>query len=255
MATPTPTAAEGTDATRRMPMQSPERLRRATWLLELYRSALGKKYVMAVTGIYLMAWITGHVIGNFKIFLSAESFDHYSEWLRVGLGVPILPETVTLWIIRILLIVAFALHIHAAYALTVINRRARPDAYESKRDYVAADFAARTMRWTGVIVGLYVLFHLADLTWGYVNPAFEHGEVYNNTVSSLQRWPVALFYILATLALAYHLYHGAWSLFQSLGINKPRFNHWRRIFAIAFAAFIAVGFISVPAAVWAGVVS
>ncbi len=153
------------------------------------------------------------------------------------------------------LIVALVLHIHAAYALTVMNRRARRVSYESDRDYVAANFAARTMRWTGVIVLLFIGFHLADLTWGNANPEFVRGEVYQNVVASFSRWPVAIFYIVANLALGLHIYHGTWSLFQSMGWNKPRFNVLRKQFAVAFTVVIVIGNLSFPIAVLTGIVS
>jgi len=228
--------------------------RRAAWAVDLYRSAVGKKYVMAITGIVLMLYVLAHMLGNLKIYLGPAALNEYAEFLR-DMGEPVAPRSVVLWILRIGLIAAFVLHIHAAYALTVMNRRARPVAYQSQRDYVAANFAARTMRWTGVIVGLFVLYHLADLTWGFANPAFIRGDVYHNVVASFQRWPVSLLYILANLALGLHLYHGSWSLFQSLGINNPRFNHWRRYFAVAFALIITLGNITFPAMVLAGIVS
>jgi succinate dehydrogenase / fumarate reductase, cytochrome b subunit len=169
--------------------------------------------------------------------------------------VPILPESGTLWLLRLALIVSLVLHLVAAYQLTVMNRTARPDAYRSKRDYVAADFAARTMRWTGVIVLLFILYHLADFTFGWVNPQFEHGLIYNNFVTSLGRPAVAIFYLLANLALGLHLYHGGWSLFQSMGWNNRRFNHWRRAFAIGFAAVVVIGNLSFPIAVQLGIVA
>ena len=228
--------------------------RRRPWLLELYGSAVGKKYAMALSGIVLMAYVLLHMIGNLKLYFGQEAMDEYAEWLRV-FGAPAVPDMTTLWIVRVLLLVAFVVHIHAAYALTIMNRRARPERYQSRRDYLAADFAARTMRWTGVIVLLFVLFHLADLTWGYVNPEFEHGAVYSNVVASFSRPVVSAFYIVANLALGLHLYHGAWSLFQTMGWNRPRFNHWRRWFAIAFAVVVAGGNISFPIAVLAGVVT
>jgi succinate dehydrogenase / fumarate reductase, cytochrome b subunit len=119
---------------------------------------------------------------------------------------------------------------------------------------VAADFASRTMRWTGVIVLLFVVFHLLDLTWGPANPDFRAGDPYHNVVESFQRWPVALVYVAANVALAFHLYHGAWSLFQSMGWSQPRWNVWRRRFAIAFMVLVAGGNISFPIAVLAGAV-
>lgn len=208
---------------------------------------------MAITGIALLGYVLFHMLGNLKIYFGAADINHYGEWLR-ELLVPFVPRTVTLWILRIGLILAFAFHIHAAYALTRVNRRARPERYQSRRDYVAADFASRTMRWTGVIIALFVLFHLADLTWGTANPDFVRGDVYGNVVASFQRVPVAVIYIVANLALALHIYHGAWSMFQSLGLNNPRFNSWQRYFATGFAILIAVGNVSFPVMVLAGVV-
>lgn len=227
--------------------------RRAPWPIDLYRSSIGKKWVMAITGIALLGYVLFHMLGNLKIYFGAADINHYGEWLR-ELLVPFVPRTVTLWILRIGLILAFAFHIHAAYALTRVNRRARPERYQSRRDYVAADFASRTMRWTGVIIALFVLFHLADLTWGTANPDFVRGDVYGNVVASFQRVPVAVIYIVANLALALHIYHGAWSMFQSLGLNNPRFNSWQRYFATGFAILIAVGNVSFPVMVLAGVV-
>ena len=134
------------------------------------------------------------------------------------------------------------------------NRRARPQRYQGPRSYVAADFAARTMRWTGVIIALFVLFHLADLTWGFANPDYVHGEVYDNVIASFSRPPVAILYVIANLALGFHLYHGVWSLFQSLGLVNRRFNAWRRYLAVAFAVVVAGVNVTFPLAVLFGVI-
>jgi succinate dehydrogenase / fumarate reductase cytochrome b subunit len=218
--------------------------------VSIYRSDIGKKYVMAVTGMILMAFVLAHMIGNLKLYLGSGALDRYAAWLRTA-GEPVLPRATLLWITRIVLLGAVGLHLHAAYALTLSNRRARPEPYRSKRDYAAADFASRTMRWTGIIVVAFVVFHLLDLTWGTTNPDFIAGDPYHNVVASFRRAPVALAYVVANLALAFHLYHGAWSMFQSLGWVAP----WRRPFAIGFATLIAVGNLSFPIAVLTGVVS
>lgn len=233
----------------------PTAARRKPFFVEFYGSAIGKKYVMAITGIMMMGYVLAHMIGNLKIYLGAESLNFYGEWLRESLGYPILPHTVTLWILRLSLLAAFVLHIHAAYALTRTNRKARTVGYAGKRDYVAADFAGRTMRWTGVIILLFVIWHLADFTWGVkaVNPDFVRGEVYDNVLSSFQRPAVAVWYIAANIALGMHLYHGAWSLFQSMGLSSRSFNVWRRWFAIGFALLITVGNLSFPIAVMTGI--
>src|SRR4051812_43198217 len=134
----------------------------------IYATAVGKKYAMAISGMLLMVFVLVHTIGNLKLYFGASSLDNYSHWLR-EVGEPALPRQWLLWGVRIILLVALAVHLHAAYALTRMNQRARPDTYRSKRDYAAADFASRTMRWTGIIVLLFVIFHLLDLTWGAAN--------------------------------------------------------------------------------------
>jgi succinate dehydrogenase / fumarate reductase cytochrome b subunit len=223
-------------------------------LLNFWRSAVGKKWVMALSGIVLLGFVLGHMVGNLKLFLGPTHLNEYAEWLRT-LGEPALPRTVLLWGVRIGLIAAFAFHIIAAAQLTRMNHQSRPVKYQSHRDYVAANFASRTMRWTGVIVGLFVIFHLFDLTWGQANPDFVRGDVYDNVIASFERVPVAIIYIVANLALAFHIFHGAWSMFQSLGWNNPKFNQWRRGFAIAFATVIAIGNVSMPLLVVTGVVT
>jgi succinate dehydrogenase / fumarate reductase, cytochrome b subunit len=237
--------------------------RKVPFAVEFYRSAIGKKWAMAVTGVFLILFVLGHMLGNLKMYLGAMSnskyafhIDEYGEFLR-ELGQPIFPRTVLLWLIRFLLIGAFALHMHAAYSLTVMNKKARTVNYASKRDYLAANFASRTMRWTGTIVFLFLVWHLADLTWGLKGIAgsdWKRGEVYNNLDSSLSRIPVALLYIVANIALGVHLFHGAWSFFQSLGVNNPRFNKARRGIAIGIATLIVAGNVGFPIAVLTGVV-
>jgi succinate dehydrogenase / fumarate reductase, cytochrome b subunit len=231
-----------------------EKKRRKPFLLDLYSTAVGKKYAMALSGIALMGYVLAHMIGNLKMYLGPEDINHYGEFLR-ELLVPLAPRTVVLWTLRIGLLGAVVLHIHAAYSLTVINRQARSVKYQSERDYEAANFASRTMRWTGIIVGLFVIFHLADLTWGSANPNFVRGDPYDNLFNSFDRVPVAIIYIVCMLALGFHIFHGAWSMFQSLGLNNPRWNIWRRYFAIGFALLITVGNISMPLLITTGVVT
>lgn len=202
-------------------------------LIDLWRSAVGKKWVMALSGVGLMGFVFAHMFGNLKMFLGRTEFDHYAEGLR-DLFSPIIPHGWALWGLRIGLIVMFALHIISAAQLTAMNRRSRPIRYQSPRDYIAANFAARTMRWTGIIVLLYLAYHLADLTWGWVNPDFVHGAAYDNLVASLSVPYVAAIYLVGNIALGIHLFHGAWSMFQSMGINSPRYNGVRRAFAAGF---------------------
>lgn len=241
-----------------MATAAPPQARRTPWIAEFYGSAIGKKYAMAISGVVGLGYVFAHMAGNLKIYAGAEDFDKYAAWLREGLLTPILPEYGMLWIMRLVLIAALVVHVHAAWALTVMNKQARGTAYQGPRDYVAADFAARTMRWTGVIVLLFIGFHLADMTWGTqpaAPEAWEKGAAYANLVASFSRPAVSAFYILANLALGVHLYHGVWSLFQSLGINNRRFNHWRRGLAIGFTLVVVGGNLSFPIAVMAGIVS
>jgi succinate dehydrogenase / fumarate reductase cytochrome b subunit len=231
----------------------PRPARRGHPLVQFWRSAVGKKWIMALSGIGLLFYVLAHMVGNLKLFLGEEHLNVYAEWLR-ELGEPVFPRTVVLWGMRVGLIAAFVLHIVTAYQLTRMNAQAR-DRYQSPRDYAAANFASRTMRWTGVIIALFVIFHLLDLTWGSANPDFRRGDVYDNVIRSFERVPVAIVYIVANIALAIHIFHGAWSMFQSLGWNNPRFNIYRRWFAAVFAIVIGVGNVSMPLLVVTGVVS
>ncbi len=173
----------------------------------------------------------------------------------------------TLWILRIVLLVALVVHVHAAWGLTVINRRARPDGYRTPRNYQLANFASRSMRWTGVIVLLFIAYHLADITWG-VQPAaaaeWELGSVRSNLIGSMTRPIPAAFYIVANIALGVHLYHGVWSLFQTLGVGSARgfqmapgatTTDWRRAAALGFTAIVVIGNLSFPIAILTGIVS
>ena len=237
-----------------MAATAPERAKQAPFLVELYRSALGKKYVMAITGIIFLGYVLAHMIGNLKLYFGAEDFNTYAEFLR-RLLYPIAPESATLNILRAMLLLALVGHVVAAWQLTTMNRRARPESYRGKRDYVAADFAARTMRWTGVIVLLFLAYHLADLTWGWVNPAEAGATVYEKVVASFSVPVIAAFYLFANLALGLHLYHGVWSLFQSMGWNHRRFNRARRSLAILFTVVVVGGNLSFPIAVLLGIIS
>ena len=229
--------------------------------LSLYQTAVGKKWVMAVTGIILLGFVVSHMVGNLKLYLGVVEHngameydaDVYGEFLR-DLLVPLFPRTVFLWIIRLVLIAAFALHIHAMYSLTRMNLTANKT-YSSKRDWLAANFASRSMRYTGVIVLAYLIFHLADLTWGWL-PWYDYqrGHVQENVVNSLSNPAVAIIYIVANVLLAVHIFHGAYSMFQSLGVSNPAYNSLRRGFAVAIAAAILIGNVSFPIAVLTGVI-
>jgi succinate dehydrogenase / fumarate reductase cytochrome b subunit len=233
--------------------------RRRALLLDLYSTAVGKKYAMAISGIALMGFVLFHMLGNLKMYLGAAELNEYAEFLK-KLLYPLAPKESVLWILRAGLLGMLVLHLHAAWSLTMLNRAARPVKYQSARDYEEASLASRSMRLSGIVVVAFLVWHLLDLTFGVVNTVgtdgeFVRAEVYANVVRSFERWPVALFYIVANLLLGLHLSHGAWSIFQSLGWSNPRFNAWRRAFARGFAAVVVIGNVSFPVAVLIGVVS
>ena len=223
-----------------------------TWFGNFYRSAIGKKAVMAVTGIVLFLWVFLHMIGNLKLYLGPEHLNEYAAFLRSMFG-PAVPESGMLWLSRVILLVAVVFHIHAAYALTIMNREARPIDYKD-RAFPSATYAARTMRWGGVIIFLFVIYHLLHLTTGQAHHDFIKDDPYHNVVAGFRVWWVAAVYIIANLALGLHLYHGVWSMWSSLGVTNERVNAWKRPFATAFALLITVANVSFPIAVLTGIV-
>ena len=224
-----------------------------SWIIELYRSPMAKKAVMAVSGIGLFGFVLVHMLGNLKLYQGAEKLNSYAEGLR-EIGAPFLGHGEALVIARIGLIAMVLLHILSAYQLTRINRRARPVSY-AKQTPQASTYASRTMRWGGVIILLFVIYHLMHLTYGNVHSDFKAGDVYHNVVIGFQNPLISAFYIVANIALAFHLYHGLWSMFQTLGVNGPRFNIMRKRFALAFAGLISLANISFPLAVLSGFVT
>ncbi|MDI2124588.1 succinate dehydrogenase cytochrome b subunit [Yinghuangia seranimata] len=218
----------------------------------LWRSTVGKKAVMAVTGLIMLAYLVAHMIGNLKIFFGPGEFDHYAHWLRT-IGGPVLHYEWFLWILRVVLVAAVVLHGVAAYQLSRRDLAARPVKYARPR--ARTSYATRTMRWGGVILGLFVVWHILDLTTLTVNPNAQHGHPYANVVASFDRWYVAAFYIAAMLALGLHIRHGFWSAAQTLGANSPRRDRAFKAAANALAALLTVGFVSVPVAVLTGIVS
>lgn len=242
--------------------QAPKTRRPAPWPIAFYQSSVGKKWVMALTGVVLTIYVIAHMIGNLHLYQGVDHMNEYGEFLRT-LGEPILPRSGLLWILRAGLFGAFVLHLHAAYVLTRVNHAARPEKYQGPRqyavkaDYPVMSYASRTMRYSGVIVLLFIFWHIADLTLGVaVAPnGFMEGLPYENTVASLSRWGVAAIYIVANLLLGLHLRHGVWSMFQSLGANNPTFNKWRHYLATAIAAAVVIGNISFPIAILTGFVA
>jgi len=215
-------------------------------LAAFWDSSVGKKAVMAVTGIMGVLFVVGHMVGNLQVFQGAERLNAYGHLLHG-------PLNELVWGARVALLVALVLHVVAAWQLTMRNRAARPVDYATRTPQVST-LAARTLRWGGVLLLVFIVYHLLDLTIGKVNPAFQEGDVYANLLGSLQRPLIALFYIIAMAALALHLYHGAWSSLRTLGVAQASVSPLKRRAALFVAIIIAVGFAVVPLAVLLGVV-
>ncbi len=210
-------------------------------------SSVGRKLVMAVTGIVLFGFVVGHMIGNLQVYLGPAALNHYAELLReLGHGGVI-------WVVRGVLLAAVGLHVWAAVTLALENRAARPERYRRLR-YEASDYASRTMIWSGPLLAAFVVYHLLHLTVGSVHHDFVAGDVYHNVVAGFRVWPVAASYIACMLALGLHMYHGVWSMVQTLGLEHPRYNAWRRAAAAFFTFIVVIGNISIPVAVLTGVV-
>jgi succinate dehydrogenase / fumarate reductase cytochrome b subunit len=208
-----------------------------------YTSTTGKKAAMAVSGCILFLFVVAHLIGNLQIYEGPDKLNRYAVFLRA--------EPALLWAARLVLLAMVVLHIWSAMQLAARNIGARPVGYQKKKA-TGSSYASRTMYWSGPIILAFVIYHLLDFTFGQVNPHYQPGNVYGNVVASFQLIPVAAFYIIAMLLLCLHLYHGLWSMFQSLGIAHPRYTPMLRRAAAVVATLIAVGNISIPVAVLAG---
>jgi succinate dehydrogenase / fumarate reductase cytochrome b subunit len=223
-------------------------------VLNLYRSSVGKKVLMAVTGVIFVVFVIGHMYGNLKAFYGPETFNHYAEFLR-DMGAPLFMHGQLLWLIRIALLLAVLIHVIPAVQLWITGNQARPVSYARGLEIEETTIAARTMRWGGLILFVFVVFHLLHLTVGSLHPDFIPGDAYNNVVVGFQVWPVSAGYIIVMGVLSLHLYHGVWSGLQTLGLNHPRYNRYRRPLAAIVAVVVFVGFVSVPAAVMAGILT
>jgi len=222
-------------------------------VLAFWHTMIGKKVVMAVTGVVLVGFVIVHMLGNLKIFLGPDEINAYSRFLR-EVGQPALAYGQLLWVVRIVLLVCVGLHITAAVQLSRMSLAARPVGYNVKRN-IETTFSARMMRWGGVLLVAFIVFHLLHLTAGKVGfhaGQFRHFAAYQNVVAAFHVWPVALFYIVAMGALCLHLDHGIWSMLQTLGWNTARNERTLRLVSRAIAILVFVGFSSVPVSVLAG---
>ena len=208
-------------------------------LSRFWQSTIGKKIVMAVTGIIGILFVIGHMSGNLLMFKGQDAMSHYAQLLRTSMPL--------LWTVRIGLISAVVLHAVAAYQLTMRSRAARPDGYAERRPQVTT-FAARTIRWGGVLILVFIVAHLLQLTIGAIHPDFTHLDPYNNVRILLSNPLMAAFYLLAMAALGLHLYHGTWAVVRTLGVARPSAQPLKRRVALAVAIIVAAGFMSIPIA-------
>ncbi len=224
------------------------------WFVQFYRSTIGKKIIMAATGLIGIAFVIGHMAGNLQAFVGPDKLNAYGALLHGPLGE-------LLWVVRSVLIVAVVLHVLMAYQLTMRARAARPVGYQ-KRDPQVSTWASRTMRWGGVLLLVFIILHLLHFTTGQVDPAHAYGgvgtdghrDVYGNLVASFRIWWVSAFYMLAMIFLGLHLYHGAWSSVRTLGYAKSSPHPLHRRIALVVAVIVWLGFTVVPLGVLVGVI-
>ncbi len=225
----------------------------ASPVMRMYRTSIGKKVIMAVTGAIGVLFVIGHIFGNLHVFEGSERFNEYGSFLRV-VGAPIFGSSQLLWIIRAVLIASIVLHVICMVQLWQQSRAGRPIGYVARKD-PRARISSLTMRIGGVIILVFLVLHLANLTWGWLHPSFIHGDVYHNVVALFQLWPVTLFYLIAMIAIGFHLDHGTWSLFQTLGFRTSRNNTLLRRGATGLAILFVIASSTVPLAVLFRVVS
>ncbi len=223
--------------------------------LGFVETTIGKKVVMAVTGFIVIGFVVAHMVGNLQIFMGPEKLNGYAAFLR-GLGGG-------LWVFRIVIALSAVLHIVSAAQVTLASLKARPVGYKVNK-FLESSYAARTMRWGGPILLLFVVYHLLHFTIGSAHPSaglgsahpngagFDATDVYNNVVVGFQVWWVSAVYIAAMILLGLHILHGAFSMFQSVGLNHPKWNLWRVVIAVVLAGAVTIGNISMPAAVLLG---
>ncbi len=210
-----------------------------------YQTTVGKKAIMAVTGVILFGFVIGHLAGNLQAFEGREKFDNYAVFLRS------LPAA--LYSVRIVLLLSVLLHIVTTVQLATLKNKARPVAYVKKNNSEAT-YASRTMYWSGPIIAAFVIYHLAQFTYLLTDTRFAQGHAYDNLVITFQQPYISVLYIIAMVLLGFHLSHGFWSMFQSLGIASPAYSPYIKTIARALATIITLGFISIPVAVLAGII-
>jgi succinate dehydrogenase / fumarate reductase, cytochrome b subunit len=226
------------------------RSRPVSGLLSLWHTTVGKKFVMAICGLIWFGYLILHLWGNLKIYAGASYINAYGEFLR-QVGDPFFQNSQLLWLARIILIPALILHIIAATQLKQRDLASRPRGYAKWRP-LESTWASRTMLWGGIFILLFIIWHVLDLTLGAVNPGFVEGQIYHNEILSFSRPIVSLFYVLAVIAVGFHLWHGIWSSWQTLGLNSRRSSRLVRNLATLIAVVLTVLNISIPIAVFTG---
>ena len=217
----------------------------------LHESTVGQKALMAASGVVLVVFVAGHMLGNLKAYQGPAKFDAYAEFLRT-MGAPLFGHGQLLWLVRLGLLAAVSLHVVLAWRLYRRSRLARPISY-LRFDDLSLAYASRTMRWGGLIVLAFVVYHLLHLTTGTVHPEFHPGSPYRNLITGFRSWPASLAYVVAMVPLGLHVYHGLWSSTQSLAVRNPNVLRVRRVVAACVATAIVVGNVSIPIAVLAGI--
>jgi succinate dehydrogenase / fumarate reductase, cytochrome b subunit len=216
------------------------------------RSSIGKKAAMAGSGLLLFGFVVAHMLGNLKLFTGRTHFNEYAEGLRT-LGEPILGREYALWGLRAALLAAVGVHIWAAWSTTRMSKAARPVSYRVRRP-VQASYASRTMRWGGVILLLFIVYHLLHMTTGTVHEDFAHGDAYGNMVVAFQKWWIFAAYTVAVVALGLHVFHGFWSMFQTLGQGSGARKNVLRLLSGVFAGALVAGYLAGPLAILIGAV-
>ncbi|WNI14482.1 succinate dehydrogenase cytochrome b subunit [Actinacidiphila sp. ITFR-21] len=225
--------------------------RRPSMARTLWDTTVGKKTIMAVSGLVMLLYLYAHMFGNLKIFFGPDTFNGYAHWLRT-LGEPVLHQAWALWIIRVVLAASVVAHGVCAYQLSRRDLAARPVGYVHRR--ARTGYATRTMRWGGVILALFVVWHLLDLTTLTVNRNAEPGHPYQNVEATFHTWYGDVVYIVAMLALGLHIRHGFWSAAQTLGAGSATRDRALKATGDVLAAVLTAGFIAVPVGVMTGIV-
>ena len=223
-------------------------------VMTLHRTTIGKKVIMAITGAVWIGYLLAHMYGNLKIFTGMEHFNEYAAGLRT-LGSPVFGYSHLLWIARIVLIATLVPHIAWAIDLSRRNRISSRDVKYAVHKKLRANPANRTMIFGGIAVALFIIYHLMHLTFGVAHSSFEGHDAYHNVVAGFQNPIISIVYLIALVAIAFHLYHGTWSLFQTLGIINKNYNGIIKGLAWIVALVIPIGFALVPLAVMFGLVS